>query len=86
MKVLGSEDSGQADRRRTAWRTRYLPIGGVALVITVGLIGWQLFGGRGKVLTPDGGPVVTVMDFGQSFPLDPLPSGGAIGNSGPVRR
>ena len=27
------------------------------------------------MLKPDGGPVVTVMDFGQSFPLDPLPSG-----------
>jgi hypothetical protein len=27
------------------------------------------------VLKPDGGPVVTVMDFGQPFPLDPLPSG-----------
>jgi len=27
------------------------------------------------VLKPDGGPIVTVMDFGQSFPLDPLPSG-----------
>jgi hypothetical protein len=26
-------------------------------------------------LRPDGGPIVTVMDFGQSFPLDPLPSG-----------
>jgi hypothetical protein len=26
-------------------------------------------------LKPDGGPIVTVMDFGQSFPLDPLPSG-----------
>jgi hypothetical protein len=29
----------------------------------------------GGTLKPDGGPVVTVMDFGQSFPLDPLPSG-----------
>jgi hypothetical protein len=27
------------------------------------------------VLKADGGPVVTVMDFGQSFPLDPPPSG-----------
>jgi hypothetical protein len=26
-------------------------------------------------LKPHGGPVVTVMDFDQSFPLDPLPSG-----------
>src|SRR5215469_18745523 len=34
-----------------------------------------LFGARGDVLKPDGGPVVTVMDFGRSFPLDPLPSG-----------
>jgi hypothetical protein len=32
-------------------------------------------GGRGEVLKPDGGPVVTVMDFSRSFPLDPLPSG-----------
>jgi hypothetical protein len=30
---------------------------------------------RGDVLKPDGEPVVTVMDFGQPFPLDPLPSG-----------
>jgi hypothetical protein len=26
-------------------------------------------------LKPDGGPVVTVMDFGRSIPLDALPSG-----------
>jgi hypothetical protein len=31
--------------------------------------------GPGDVLKPDGGPTVTVMDFGRSFPLDPLPSG-----------
>ena len=57
------------------FRAPYIVIGGVALVTAVGLIGWQFFGGRGEVLKPDGGPVVTVMDFGQSFPLDPLPSG-----------
>ena len=57
------------------WRVRYLLIGGVALVAAVGLIGWNFFGGRGEVLKPDGGPIVTVMDFGRSFPLDPLPSG-----------
>jgi hypothetical protein len=56
------------------WRARYLLIGGGALVTVVGLIGWHFFGGRAEVLT-HGGPVVTVMDFGQSFPLDPLPSG-----------
>ena len=57
------------------WRARYLLIGGVALATAVGLIGWHFFGGRGEVLKPDGGPVVTVMDFGQPFSLDPLPSG-----------
>jgi hypothetical protein len=55
-------------------RARYTLIG-VALIVAVGLIGWYFFGGLGDVLKPDGGPVVTVMDFGQSFPLDPLPSG-----------
>jgi hypothetical protein len=56
-------------------RARYLLIGGVALVIAVGLAGWHFWGGRGQVLKADSRPVVTVMDFGQSFPLDPLPSG-----------
>ena len=71
----GSSPMPQADRRSMAWLTRYFPIGGVALVTTVGLIGWQFLGGRGEVLKPDGGPVVTVMDFGRRFPLDPLPTG-----------
>jgi hypothetical protein len=57
------------------WRARYFLIGGIALVIVVDLIGWHFWGGRGEVLKPDGGLVVTVMDFGRSFPLDPLPSG-----------
>jgi hypothetical protein len=57
------------------WRARYLLIGGVALATAVGVVGWHFFGGRGEVLKPDGGPVVTVMDFGQPFSLDPLPSG-----------
>src|SRR5271169_1831012 len=66
----------QVDRRGMAWRLRYLSIGGVLLVIAaVGLVGRQFLGGRGEVLEPDGEPVVTVMDFGRSFPLDPLPSG-----------
>ena len=65
----------QADRRSMAWRARYFLIGGVALITAAGLIGWQFLGGCGEVLKPDGGPVVTVMDFGKSFPLDPLPSG-----------
>jgi hypothetical protein len=56
-------------------RARYLLIGGVAFVVAGGLIGWHLWDGRGEVLKPDGGPVVTVMDFSRSFPLDPLPSG-----------
>jgi len=56
------------------FRARYFLFGGVAIVAAVGVIGWQVFGGRGEVLKPDGGPVVTVMDFGRSFPLDPLPS------------
>ena len=54
---------------------RYLLIGGIALVAAAGLIGWGYFDRRGDVLKPDGGPVVTAMDFGRSFPLDPLPSG-----------
>ena len=39
------------------------------------VIGWLFLDQRAEVLKPDGGPVVTVMDFGRSFPLDPLPSG-----------
>src|SRR6201997_3902018 len=74
MKMSRSEDR-RADRLRIASRTRYLLIGGVALVVAGGLIGWHLWDSRGEVLKPDGGPVVTVMDFSQSFPLDPLPSG-----------
>ena len=58
-----------------AWRARYFLIGGVALITAVGPIGWQFLGGRGEVLKSDGGPIVTLMDFGPSFPLDPLPSG-----------
>ena len=57
------------------WRDRYILISGIALVITGGLIGWHFRDSRGEVLKPDGGPVVTVMDFSQSFFLDPLPSG-----------
>jgi hypothetical protein len=62
-------------RPRKPWRARYFLIGGVALVGAVGVIGWHFWGRQGEVLRPDGGPVVTVMDFGRSFPLDPLPSG-----------
>jgi hypothetical protein len=58
-----------------ALRARYFLFGGVAIVAAVGLIGWHFLGGRGEVLKPGGGPVVTVMDFGQPFSLDPLPSG-----------
>ena len=57
------------------WRARYLLIGGVALATAAGVVGWHFFDGRGEVLKPDGGPVVTVMDFARSLPLDPLPSG-----------
>jgi hypothetical protein len=56
-------------------RPRYFLIGGIAVLTVVGLIGWHFWPRRGDILEPDGGPVVTVMDFGQSFPLDPLPSG-----------
>jgi hypothetical protein len=70
-----SEDRGQVGQRRMGWRVRHFLIGGVAFVIVVGLIGWHFWGGRGEVFKPDGGPVVTVMDFGRSFPRDPLPSG-----------
>ena len=45
------------------------------LVAAGSLFVWHFWDGRGGVLKPDGGPVVTVMDFGQSFPLDPPPSG-----------
>jgi len=58
-----------------AWRARHLLLAGVALVTAVGLGGRHFWDGRGEVLKPDGGPVVTVMDFGRSFPLDPLRSG-----------
>jgi hypothetical protein len=54
---------------------RHFLIGGVALATAVSLVGWHFWGDRGEVLKPDGGRVVTVMDFGNSFPLDPLPSG-----------
>ena len=56
-------------------RPRNFLIGGIALVATAGLIGWLFLDQCGEVLKPNGGPVVTVMDFGRSFPLDPLPSG-----------
>jgi hypothetical protein len=75
LKVSPIEDPGPADRRRAAWRTRYALIGGAALVAAASLIVWRFWDGRGDVLKPDGGPTVTVMDFGRSFPLDPLPSG-----------
>ena len=38
LKVSPTGDPGQADRRRTAWRTRYALLGGVALVAAAGLI------------------------------------------------
>src|SRR5690349_2182573 len=63
-------DHALADRRSTAWRTRYALLGGVVL-LAAAVIGWRFFGTRGDELKPDGGPVVTVMDFGQPFPLDP---------------
>ena len=56
-------------------RARYLLIGGVGLFIAGGLIGWHFWDSRKQVLKPHGSPVVTVMDFRRSFPLDPLPSG-----------
>jgi hypothetical protein len=55
-------------------RPRYFVMGGIALVATAGLIGWLFLDQRGEVLKPDGGPIVTVMDFGQTFPLDTLPA------------
>ena len=50
-------------------------IGSVGLIAGAGVIAWHFYGGRGDVLKPDGGPVVTVMDFGRSFQLDWLPAG-----------
>jgi len=75
LKVAPSGHPGHTDRRASAWRTRYALLGGVALVAAASLIVWHFWDGRGEVLKADGAPVVTVMDFGQSFPLDPLPSG-----------
>jgi hypothetical protein len=68
-------------RQPMTFRGRYLLIGRLELAAAVGLIGGNFFGGRGEVLKPDGGRVLTVMDFGQSFPLDPLPSADDTGNS-----
>jgi hypothetical protein len=45
---------------------------GISIFIAVGRIGRQVWHGRGNVPKPDGEPVMTVMDFGRSFPLDPL--------------
>lgn len=56
-------------------RWRIVLIAGAALAVMAAVAGWQLRGGRGEVLTADGGPRVIVMDFGRSFPLDPPPSG-----------
>ena len=56
-------------------RSKVLSDRGLTLVVAGGLIGWHFWDGRGEVLKPDGGPAVTVMDFSQSFPLDPLSSG-----------
>src|SRR5215469_10296451 len=75
LKVTPSGHPGHTDRRASPWRTRYALLGGVALVAAASLIVWHFWDGRGKMLKADGGPVVTVMDFGRSFPLDPLPSG-----------
>ena len=75
VKMSRSEDRGQAGQRKIARRVRHFPIGAVAVVTAVGLFGWHFWGGHGDVLKPNGGPIVTVMDFGRSFPLDPLPSG-----------
>src|SRR5262249_17841320 len=75
LKAPPSGHPGKTDQRRTAWRSRYALLGGAALVAGAGLIAWRYSSGRGEVVKSDGGPVVTVMDFGRSFPLDPLPSG-----------
>ena len=55
------------------FRAPYIVIGGVALIAAGGLIGWHFFGERGEVLKPDGGPVVTVMNFGQRLPARSAP-------------
>jgi hypothetical protein len=56
-------------------RARYGLTGVVVLVAAADLIIWHFSGERGDVLKPGAGPVVTVMECGRSFPLDPLPSG-----------
>ena len=48
---------------------------GAALVLGAGLAGRHYLAGRRLVLRPDGGPVVSVMDFAKPLPLDPLPPG-----------
>ena len=47
---------------------RYILIGSVVLIAACGLFGGHLWDGRGQVLKTDGGPVATVMDFGQKLP------------------
>jgi hypothetical protein len=42
------------------WRARYILIPSLALFIAGGLVARHLSSGRGEVLKPDGGPVVTV--------------------------
>jgi len=71
----GTGGEGTGIKATMSFRARYILIGGLALLTAAGLIGWHFFDRRGEVLKPDGGPVITVMDFGRSFPLDPLPSG-----------
>jgi hypothetical protein len=48
------------------WRARYFLIGGIALIVAGNLIGWHFRVDPGEGLKPDGGPVVTVMDFSTS--------------------
>ena len=81
LKVSPIGDPGQADRRRTAWRTRDALLGGAALV-AAGLIVWRFWDGRGDLLKPDGGPLVTVMDFGRNFRSTRSPLAGNTENSG----
>ena len=57
------------------WCAATFLIGIVGLIAGAGVITWHFYGGRGDALKPNGGPVVTIMEFGQRFPLDPLPSG-----------
>jgi hypothetical protein len=64
---------GNAERFRMPWRAATFLIGIVGLIAGAGVIAWHFYGGRGDALKANGGPVLTVMDFGQRFPARSAP-------------